>query len=157
MPGTRTRRLLALAAATALLVTGAGCGGGAEVGEGAAVSVYVSAPMCAEARRQLARHGAEAGSVRVRVDCLPGAARRRGGLDLARIGADARTATEDSASVAFVELPGRGVAFSRPILDEAEIALIAGRSGAEAMRTVLNALDARASDESPREVVWRAR
>jgi hypothetical protein len=137
----------------ALLLT-AGCGSGSEVSDGARVSVYVSQPLCAEAQKELTKHGGEADGVKVRVVCLPDAERAEGRLDLARVGADARRATEDSTTVAFVEPPGREAGFSEPILKEAQIALFATGSGAKAMRRVIAALESRSDGESPREVVW---
>lgn len=71
-----------------------------------------------------------------------------------RAGADARRATEDSTAVAFLAAPGREDTFTEPILEEAEIALVADRSGAAAMAEVLKRLEARSSGESPREAVW---
>jgi hypothetical protein len=134
----------------------AGCGSGSGVGEGATVSVYVSAPLCSRAKQELVRHGAHAGSVRVRVLCLKDA-ESGGRVDLATAGANARRATEDSTTVGFVEAPGPEASFTRPILDEAEIALITSSSGAHAMATILAALDSRNSDEPPRESVWAGR
>lgn len=148
-----TRRNASLVA-LGLLVTAAGCGGGSEVSEGAEVRVYVSAPLCAEAKETLGREGAEAGGVMVRIVCLPEAGSTGGRVDLARAGADARRATEDSTAVAFLAAPGREGSFTEPILEEAEIALIADRSGAAAMTEVLKRLEARDSGESPREAVW---
>ncbi len=58
--------------------------------------------------------------------------------------------------MAYLEAPGPAVPFIRPILDEADIRLVTDRSGARAMSTVLDALAARGSDESPRESVWGA-
>ncbi len=120
------------------------------------MSVYVGAPLCPEAKRGLAKNGAQAGDVRVRVECL-GPSQRKGKLDLAAIGADARRTVEDSSSVAFVAPPGPAVSFARPILEEPEIATIIASSGATGLSTVLNTLDARDSNESPRESVWAAR
>jgi branched-chain amino acid transport system substrate-binding protein len=137
-----------------LAIAGSGCGSGSGVSDGATVSVYVSAPLCAGAKRELVRRGAEAGPARVRASCLKDAEGSGGRLDLATAGANARRATEDSSTVAFVETPGPEASFTRPILDEAEIALITSNSGAKAMSRILNALDSRSSDESPREAVW---
>ena len=143
-------------AATVLAVVVSGCGEGSGVGEGATVSVYVSAPLCAGAKQELARHGAQAGSVRVRVVCVKDAEERGGRLDLSTAGANARRATEDSTTVGYIEAPGPEASFTRPILDEAQIALFTDRSGADAMATVLDALASRAG-EAPREAVWAGR
>ena len=129
----------------------AGCGSGSEVGEGAKVAVYVSQPLCAEAREDLARKHGEAGGAKVQVVCIADAA-EKGRLDLARAGAEARRATQDSTTVAFVERPGREVEFTRPILDEAGIAVLVGDSGAKAIGEVVGALDER-GEKSPREAV----
>jgi hypothetical protein len=151
--GRVARPFLALAAAVLALAAG-GCGGGSGVSSGATVAVYVSAPLCTEAQRELARRGAEVDGVRVQISCLKDVENRGGGVDLATTGADARRAAQDSTTVGFVEEPGPEVGFSRPILEEASIALITDRSGAKAMGSVLAALDSRGSGESPRESVW---
>ncbi len=150
------------AAGIGLLAMSVGCGGGSEVEEGATVDVYAGAPVCAQAKRRLARSGPEVGSVRIRVVCASpslGAGERGPGarLDLAVTGANARRATEDSSAVAYLEAPGRAVAFIRPILDEAEIRLIPDSSGARGLATVMGALDSRSADESPRESLWVGR
>jgi hypothetical protein len=75
-------------------------------------------------------------------------------LDLAATGANARRAVEDSTAVGYLEAPGAAIRFTRPILDEAQIALIVGGSGGRGMATVLDALRSRADAESPREAVW---
>ena len=119
------------------LLAGVGCGGG--VSKGATVNVYVGASLCPEAKRELARHGGEAGDLKASVVCLgeTEAGRR---LDLAAIGADARRATEDSASVAYLEAPGSGNRFARSIVEEAGIAYLTANSGAAAMSRLLNAI-----------------
>jgi len=78
-----------------------------------------------------------------------------GKLDLATTGANARRATEDSTAVGFVEQPGPEAGFSRPILEEAGIALITSSSGAKAMATILVDLESR-GDKAPREAVSEA-
>lgn len=140
--------------AAALLSTPVGCGNSSEVSEGAHVAVYVSKPLCGEARQELAKHSSEAGGVKVRAVCLPSAESKGGRVDLARAGAGARRATEDSTAVAFLAAPGREGSFTEPILEKAEIALVANRSGAAATAEVLKLLDARGPEESPREAVW---
>lgn len=107
---------------------------------GATVRVYVAAPLCAGAERELERVDGSAGDVRVGIVCLREAeAGER--LDLAAVGANARRATEDSASIAYLEAPGGAPRFSRPILDEAGIAFIPSSSGATAMARVLQAVE----------------
>jgi hypothetical protein len=137
-----------------VLAAVAGCGSGSEVADGAAVTVYASAPLCAGAKGELARQGETAGSVRVRVACLKDA-ERGGRLDLATTGANARRATEDSTTVGYVEPPGPEASFSRPILEEAGIAVITARSGANAMARILGALESR-GEMTPREAVEKA-
>jgi hypothetical protein len=77
-----------------------------------------------------------------------------GRLDLAMTGANARRAVEDSRAVAYLEAPGSAISFTRPILDEADLRLIATPSGAEGIATVLRLLDSGGGDESPRESIW---
>jgi hypothetical protein len=77
-----------------------------------------------------------------------------GRLDLATTGANARRAVEDSTAVGYLEAPGPAIAFTRPILDEAQVALIVEGSGGRGMATILDALRARGDAESPREAVW---
>jgi len=126
----------------ALLLIGvmAGCGQSEGVASGASVSVYVAGSLCAEAKRELAGSGGEAGDVRIRVTCLPGA-ESKGKLDLAQIGANARRVTEDSSSIAFIGEPTRAASrFSEPILEEAGIAQLPQISGNAAMRQLLRAV-----------------
>lgn len=125
----------------ALALVTAGCGDGG-VSTGATVPVYVAAPLCAAAKRTLAQEGPRAGDVVVRVACLSDPSRGRH-LDLAMVGANARRATEDSSSVAYVEGPGRTLdEFSRPIVDSADLAWVRAASGSRAMRRVLHAVAA---------------
>ncbi|HEV7769498.1 MAG TPA: hypothetical protein VGO66_02440 [Solirubrobacterales bacterium] len=116
-----------------------GCGESG-VSTGATVRVYVAPPLCAEAERELGRVDGSAGDVRVAIVCLRDAeAGER--LDLAAVGANARRATEDSASIAYLEAPGSAARFSRPILDEAGIAFVPSSSGTTAMASVLQAIE----------------
>lgn len=109
--------------------------------EGATVRVYVAAPLCAGAERELARGGGEAGDVRVRIVCLPSAESSQK-LDLARIGANARRATEDATTIAYVGEPTRAATrFSEPILEAAGIAQLTETSGAAAMSKLLRAVN----------------
>jgi hypothetical protein len=124
--------------ASVLLVALVGCGGG--VSKGATVNVYAGSSLCAEAKRELARHGGEAGGLKVNVVCL-GDAEAGGQLDLAALGADARRASEDSASIAYIEAPGSGNRFARPIVEEAGIAYVTADSGAAAMSRLLGAIE----------------
>ncbi|MCW2988322.1 MAG: hypothetical protein JWM24_1260 [Solirubrobacterales bacterium] len=122
----------------ALLVGGVGCGEGEAPAAGAAVAAYVEAPLCAGAKRELAKAGPGAGSVEVRAICLD-EVRRRGRLDLAAVGANARRASEDSAAIAYLEAPITP-SFSRPIVEAAGIAVIRADSGAAAMARLLVAV-----------------
>jgi hypothetical protein len=114
---------------------------------------YVEAPLCAGAQRELASEGASAGSVRVRVVCLAVAA--DGNREsLATIGANARRASEDSATVAYLE-PPTTPSFSRPIVEAAGIAVVRGDSGQAAMKRLLAAIG-EAGSGSLRESVREA-
>ncbi|HEX6602787.1 MAG TPA: hypothetical protein VF030_09120 [Solirubrobacterales bacterium] len=132
----------------------AGCGEeGAE--EGAELTVYVSAPgqqLCKEARAE-ARGVKTAGDHALRVVCLDAGA---GGGTLARVGSNARRATEDSTTVAYVGEPDRETRKqSRPILDTAEIGQLGEFNGREAIKTVTAAID-EGDPEDPRAAVYDA-
>ncbi len=133
-------RGVGLAAACALLLAPSGCGEEEGVSEGATVTAYVAAPLCAEAARELSSGGGNAGDVQVRAICLP-PVDRGGRLDLATVAANARRATEDSAAIAYVEQSGPPGRFSKPIVDSASIAWISGISGAKAIQRVLDATE----------------
>jgi hypothetical protein len=60
---------------------------------------------------------------------------------LARIGANARQATEDASAIAYIGEPTHAASrFSKPILEAAGIPQLAQSSGAKAMAEVLEAL-----------------
>ena len=122
--------------------------------EGATVSVYVSASLCAEAEAALAAAGGRAGEVRVRAVCLaPARAGTR--IDLAATGANARRATEDSSTVAVVgDADPAATRFTRPILAEAGIALVTSQSGRRAMSQILSAIDQADTSSSLRESLY---
>ncbi len=151
-------------AAALVLALGAlalsGCGGEEGVAAGATVRVYVDQGLCGGAKRALAAAGGEAGELRVRVVCLDpveGAALGSHRLKLATIGANARRATEDSSAVAFVERPGRANRFAQPIVEEATLAYVNASSGAQAMGSVLSAIEAAdANSGSLRDEVRKA-
>jgi hypothetical protein len=133
--------------AISALILLAGCGQSEGVGEGAIVSVYVAAPLCAEAKRELAREGARVGDIEVRATCLP-AVERDGRLDLARIGANARRATEDSTTVAYIgEATPAATRFSAPILEAAGVAQLSEMSGTRAMARLLPAVERAGGDD----------
>ncbi len=134
-----SRNVALVAVFGALLVAGGGCGEEGGVADGAEVTAYVVKPLCAGARAELAREDGRAGSVRIRMFCLPGGW-SGGELDLAAIGDGARRASEDSTTVGYLEAPGPATRFSAPILESAGIAQVAGDSGNAAMARVLRAL-----------------
>jgi hypothetical protein len=152
--------LLAMLAATAPL----GCGEEGAAG-GATVRVYVSAPLrgseadagrrlCAEAREQ-AGQGRGGEGLRLRVVCLD-ASGPDGRWTLARVGANARQATEDSTAIAYVGEPDpEARRQSRPIVDAAEIAELGGMSGREAVVAVKAAIAA-GDEAEPRQAVFDA-
>jgi hypothetical protein len=118
------------------------------------VTVYASSTACAGAKRELARRGTRAATLRVALVCLP-AVRRGGRLDLAAIGANARRAAQDSTAVAYIgEAQAAATRFSQTILEEAGIAHLAQASGGAAMRRVLIAVeDGAGSSRGVREEV----
>lgn len=143
MPVRRFRFPLAVAVLAAAL---GGCGGGGGDGSRAFGTLYVSAPLrgedpagrllCRRARLAAARDGGAAGEPRVRVRCLDA-----GGPDgrwaLARVGANARRAAEDSTAVAYLGEPDpRAREQSRPILRAAGIAALGAAAPAAAVREV---------------------
>ncbi len=143
----------------------AGCGeGGAEAG--ARVTVYVSAPLhgaeaaagrrlCAGARSEAARGGGAVEDLELDVVCLD-AAGGEGRWTLARVGANARRATEDSTTVAYVGEPDpRARKQSRPIVAAAEIAELGDLSGEEAVARVSAAI-AEGDASEPRQAVFKA-
>lgn len=137
-----------------LAVAISGCGGSGGVSDGSTVTAYVTAPLCAGAEAELARRGAEAGDVRVRVVCLPsGESSPR--LDLAQIGANARRATEDHTAIAYIGEPTRSASrFSAPILREAGIAQLSSIPGAAGMQKLLRAIRDTKDSSSPRQSVF---
>jgi hypothetical protein len=157
-------RALALLLATALGALLIGCGGSSGVSSGATLSVYLSLPLhgrraaqgraaCAAARSELARSGGHAGPLRVRMTCLDDTA---GGASwsLAAVGADARLATENSATIGYIgELDPAASRFSHPILEAAGIVQIPATRGGSAMLRLLNAIRVSAGAEDLREAV----
>jgi len=128
-----------------LVLLGAGCGGSGGAAEGATVSVYVAGALCPGAEEELARHGGEAGDLKVRAICLPeveAGGGRVGKLELSVIGANARRATEDSTAVGYIgESTAAATRFSAPILEAADIPQLSQTPGAAAMAELLQALD----------------
>jgi hypothetical protein len=146
----------AAAAALALLALAlvAGCGGGG-VAAGATVDVYVSAGLCPGAREAVSRQQGKAGEVEVRPLCLQAVVAGKR-IDLAAQGANARRATEDSTTVAFIEAKGKPAAFARPIVEEAGIAFVEASSGEQAMERVLRAVADAGTSGTLREKVREA-
>ncbi len=138
-PAGRTRGTAAVVIAC-LLAAVSGCGGAEGVEAGATVRAYVVQSLCAGAREELRKADGRAGDVRVEAVCLP-SVESKGKLKLATVGANARRATEDSTTVAFLEAPGPGSEFSDPILESAEIPSIHDSSGTKAMAQLLRAID----------------
>jgi len=141
MRSARARVVALSALLVAIAGFGAGCGGSSGVAKGATVTAYVAGALCSEAKKELAHHGAEAGDVKVRAVCLP-SSEKGGKLDLATIGSNARRATEDSSSIAYIGEPTRAASrFAETILEEAGIRQYAAIPGAQAMRQVLEHLE----------------
>lgn len=139
----RHPRLASVAACLLLAVAIAGCGEETGVADDARLSVYAEAALCPGAERALAEAGGRAGSFQLKVICLPAGGDAKG-LDLAAIGADARRATEDSTTIAYLGTP-RTRPFSETILESPGIPSIYTTSGATAMSQLLDAF-AKADD-----------
>jgi hypothetical protein len=137
----RVLRKASVGVAGFALVAIAGCGGGEGVAQDATVTAYVAAPLCAGAKQELARQGGRAGELKVQAVCLP-SARSRSKLNLAALGANARRATEDSTTVAYLEVPNPAAArFTRPILETAEVPWISASSGKAALARLLKLIE----------------
>ena len=135
--------LLVLAAC--LCVVASGCGEAEGVADGATVTAYVEAPLCVEAQRELRRHDGRAGGLKLQAVCLASPHEAKT-LSLATVGANARSATQDSTAVAFLEVPDPRVSpFTHRILEKAEIPWIAGSSGAVTMARLLKLVDSAGS------------
>jgi hypothetical protein len=140
-------RVAALGVGACVALAGAaGCGEAEGVADGATVTAYVEAPLCASAEQELQSQDGRAGGLRVKAVCLPsphGAKK----LSLATVGANARRATEDSTAVAYLEVQDPRVSpFTHRILETAELPWIAG-SGSVAMSRLLKLIDA--ADSGP--------
>jgi hypothetical protein len=134
--------------AVALLSLGIGCGEGEPDSDAAAPAIYVTPSLCAEARTAY-RANPRPGGELVSLVCLD-----RVGHGLAAIGAGARRASENSATIAYIGEPDRkSVDFSEPILEAAGIGATSGSDGAAAMTTVLRAVGASAGDDDLRAAV----
>jgi hypothetical protein len=141
---------LALAALASAAI---GCGSGG-VSKDATLSVYVDAPLCAAAKRELASENGRVDSFRIQATCLP-STRQGARLNLATIGANARRTTEDAASIGYLGTTG-DTRFSRPILESPGIPWIYGNSGSAAMARLLHAIREAGSSGSLRDSVREA-
>jgi hypothetical protein len=135
----------------ALLGLGASACGAGEPGSDAGLpTIFVTPPLCAEAR-QVYKDDPQPGGEPVTLVCLD---RVVHGHSLAAIGAGARRATETSAAIAYVGEPDRrSVDFSAPILEAAGIGAVSDGDGGAAMRRVLCAVRASAGDDDLRAAV----
>jgi hypothetical protein len=96
--------------------------------------------LCGGARQELQARDGRAGELRVRAVCLPSPHESKK-LNLATLGANARRATEDSTTVAYLEASDpRAARFTRPILEAAEVPWISEQSGKAAMSRLLKLL-----------------
>ncbi|MDX6636478.1 MAG: hypothetical protein QOF06_2681 [Solirubrobacterales bacterium] len=130
------------------------------------MTVYVSAPLhgaeagagrrlCEGARAAAARSGGEIEDLELAVVCLD-AAGETGRWTLAQVGANARRATEDSTTVAYVGEPdSQARKQSRPIVAAAEIAELGGLSGKAAVEKAVAAIREGNASE-PRSAVFKA-
>lgn len=159
------RRLLVILVVPALLAAALGGCGEEGAAEGATVRVYVSAPLrgaeaeagrrlCDEAREQ-AGQGKGGEGHDLRVVCLD-ASGDDGRWTLAQVGANARRATEDSSTVAYVGEPDPVARKqSRPIVEAAEIAVLGGLSGREVVAKIEKAME-EGDASQPRNAVFDA-
>jgi hypothetical protein len=149
-------RKAAAAAGCVLLLAIAGCGGEEGASGDATVTAYVAAPLCADAKQELLKNKGRAGDLRVQAICLP-SARSPNKLTLSTLGANARRATEDSTTVAYLEASDpKAARFTHPILEAAEVPWISASSGKTAMARLLQAVktaDSGSLRESVREAL----
>jgi ABC-type branched-subunit amino acid transport system substrate-binding protein len=129
------------AAVLALVAAGCGADSSGEQGE-ATLAIYVSAPLtgpgradgqevAAGARRALSDAGGEAAGYEIRAEYLDSAGRNETRFDPVIAAADARTATEDSTTIAYIgELDSGATRASLPITNSAGILQVAPGSGA---------------------------
>ena len=150
LPVHRLPAALSVCILLAAAALAAGCGEGG-VGKGATVSVYVVKPLCAAAARELKKEGKQVGEVQVGIVCLP-PVESDGRIQLATVGANARRATEDSTSVAYLESPSPANRFSEPILESPGVGWLYISSVSQGMRRVIAAIH-EASSSSFRESV----
>jgi hypothetical protein len=76
---------------------------------------------------------------------------------LAAVGANARRASEDSTTVAYIaDRDSTAAEYSRSILEEAEIAQLQGQPGAAAMHKLLTAIEEAGNSGNLRESVHKS-
>jgi hypothetical protein len=150
------------AAALGLL---AGCGGSSSPSGDATLTIYASADapaFAAGASAELAKHDGQAAGLPVTLVALGDAT--GGHWDPVRIAENARMASEDSTSIAYLgELEPGATRISEPITGQAGILQISGdevkgnpsEAGAATMRKALNAIDG-ADDPTDRASVRHA-
>ena len=91
----------------------------------------------------------------MRAICLP-SPREAKKLSLATLGANARRATEDSTSVAYLEAPDpKASRFVHPILETAQVPWVLASSGTVAMRRLLQLIE-KGDGGPPRESLRQA-
>ncbi len=130
-------------AAAVLALAAAGCGADSSEEQGeAALAIYLSAPLTGPgradgekvaegARQALSEAGGEAAGYTVTAEYLDGAGRNETRFDPVIAAANARTATEDSTTIAYIgELDSGGTRSSLPITNSAGILQVAPGSGA---------------------------
>jgi hypothetical protein len=135
-------RRLAVPFLAALIVAGCGINTGGGSDGDATLTIYVSAPLsgpgredgnavAGAARAALEDAGGEAGGLEVRAEYLDVAGRNESRFDPVTAAANARTATEDSTSVAYIgELDSGASRTSIPITNSAGLLQVAPGAGA---------------------------
>lgn len=160
------RAAAALCALLAAVAGVAGCGEEDGVGDGAVVTAYAEESVCGNLGAFSALVQTQAGeTLPLKVFCLPdarGAALGQGvgggtQVDLARAGANARRASQDSRTVAYLEAPDPAVGrFTHPILEAAGIGWLSTEAtGMRALRE-LSDLVAQSGSSSVRADVREA-
>ena len=131
-----------LVAALAVAMIAAGCGQSGKDEDDAVLTIYVSAPLTGPARadgediadgarQALEDAGAEAAGLRVRAEYLDVAGRNESRFDPVTAARNARTAIEDSTSIAYIgELNSGASRTSVPITNQADLLQVAPGSGA---------------------------
>lgn len=117
------------------------------------MTVYAGIATCQSAQRAVESKADQVAPLRIRVRCLP-AVEHLGRFDLAQIGDNARRASEDSTTIAYIgEVEPHANRFATPILEEAGIAQLAEMSGPAAVAKILAAVEVAGGSGSLREAV----